>query len=193
MTPDGAPVGLDPADAEREFARAMAATDPEPAAPPKRSKPADGEAPKAPRGRPPKSARAPQAVKKVPSPQDDAARKAGVQGLAQIGGLFCLMLDSRTPDSNVSFRADAITLANAAEPIADAVVEVAKNNAQFAAVLDKVTAAGPYTALIGVGFQVGAQLARNHGLKQAEMLGARAPEVLLAEVEAAHQAAAEAA
>lgn len=186
--PDGKPVSLDPvADAERDFNRAMAANDPEPAAPPRRQKPADGDPEARPsrgRGRPPKSARAPQAVKKVPSPQTDAERKSGVQGLVQIGAAVCMLLDQRTPDSNIAFRADAITLANASDPIADAVVEVARNNAQFAATIDRITSAGPYAALISVGFSVGLQLASNHGLKAAQMMGAHSPEAIVASVEA---------
>jgi hypothetical protein len=81
-------------------------------------------------------------------------------GFAQIGAGACLMMDSRTPDSNIAWRADALTLANTAEPLAAACVEVAKNNASFAAALDKVTKIGPYSALISVGLGIAGQLAR---------------------------------
>jgi hypothetical protein len=93
------------------------------------------------------------------------------------------MADARTPDSNIAWRADAVTIANAAEPFASALVDVAKQSPGFAAALDKVTAVGPYGALIAVGLGLAGQLARNHGIVAGEMLGAVAPDVLLASLE----------
>lgn len=183
MTPDGSPVDLP--DADQEFARAMGATIHDVPAPPKRpEKPQnDSPAPKRPRGRPRKDERARvsggSSAPSKPDPEADARRGEGVSGLVQIGAGLCLVLDSRTPDSNVAFRADAVTLATNAKALADACVETAKHNASFAAALDKVTKAGPYAALVGVTMSVGAQLARNHGVKAAEMFGAKDPEDLL--------------
>jgi hypothetical protein len=63
-------------------------------------------------------------------------------------------------------------------------VETAKHNASFAKVLDKVTQAGPYAALVSVTLGLGAQIARNHGVKMGEALGAKAPEDVLAQLDA---------
>jgi hypothetical protein len=76
-----------------------------------------------------------------------------------------------------------VTLSSNAEAIGNAVAETASANAQFASVVDKITAAGPYAALVDVAFSDGGQLARNHGVKAAEMLGAQAPEQLVAGLE----------
>ena len=187
-TPDGTP--LDLPEVDKEFAKAMAATIHDVPAPPKRpEKPQnDSAAPKRPRGRPRKDERARvsggSTAPSKPDPAADTRRGEGVAGLVQIGAGACLLLDSRTPDDNIAFRADAVTLASNAKALADACVETAKHNSSFAAALDKVTKAGPYAALVGVTMGLGAQLARNHGVKAAEMFGAQAPEDVLASLEA---------
>lgn len=188
LTADGKPVAIDTDATEREFARVMSApvTDDEKLAPPKRPVAAAGDAEKPPRkrGRPAKAEqpRVTSAASKAAqdAPGTDAQRAEGVKGFAQIGAGLCLMADARTPETNIAWRADAVTIANAAEPLAAACVEVARSNAAFAAVLDKVTKVGPYGALISVGLGIGAQLARNHGVVAGEMFGAVAPEKLLA-------------
>jgi hypothetical protein len=186
VTPDGKPVDVDAAEQiERDFARAQSTAPTDTPSPPK--KPAtDGTEPAKPkRGRPPKSEqpRVTAAPPAASAPALDKQRLEGVKGFAQIGAGLCLMLDARTPDADVSWRADAVTLANAAEPLAAACVEVAKQNSGFAAALDKVTKVGPYGALISVGLGLAGQLARNHGIKAGEMLGAVSPEALLASLE----------
>jgi hypothetical protein len=130
----------------------------------------------------PRTTPMPAATPTPPSPELDAARTDGIKGLVQIGAVLALALDSRTPESNVAFRADAVTLAGSADAIAEAVTETARHNASFAAAVDKVTAAGPYAALVTVTFGVGMQLARNHGVNAAEMFGAKDPHVILQEV-----------
>lgn len=188
-TPEGKKLDADPVKVDREFARAMVAeTDAEIAAPPDRKPPAEGERPV--RRRPPKNQRTTGAPPKnatpaKPNPELDKQRSDGIKGIVQISAAVCMGLDSRTPDSNCAFKADAIVLASNADPIADAVVETAKHNAQFAAVVDRITAAGPYAALVGVAMSVGMQLARNHGFKAAEAFGAQAPEAIVAAVEEA--------
>lgn len=180
QTPEGEKIDIDPANVEREFSRAMA--DPEPgenAKPPRRSKPADGDKRPPRRGRPSKSERA-RTPKPAPKAQSDAERADGVKGLVQVAAGLCMVADSRTAPDNIAFKADAITLSDSAGPISAACVEVAKNNAQFAAVLDRVTSAGPYAALISVGVQVGAQIAANHGVAAAKVMGAKSPEEVLA-------------
>lgn len=140
------------------------------------------EAPKR-RTRPGKNerARTAQAVR-ASSPAVDQERSDGIKGLVQMSAAVCLVADSRTPDHDISFQADAITLASAADQIADAVVATCKKSESFARVVDKVTQVGPYAALVGVVFSVGAQLARNHGMQAAEMMGAVPPEQLIASV-----------
>jgi hypothetical protein len=91
---------------------------------------------------------------------DDNARRAGVKGLAQIGAGLALMLGKATKKD--AFTADAVTIASAADEIADACAETAQADPKFAAALDKVCAAGPYSALITVGISVMSQCARNH-------------------------------
>lgn len=189
VTLDGKAVDVDAAEQiERDFARAQATAPTDVPAPPRKPAETATDAPKPKRGRPPKSEQArvtsaAPAASTAQLAQLDKQRLEGVKGFAQIGAGLCLMLDSRTPDSNLAWRADAVTLANAADPLAAACVEVAKNNASFAAVLDKVTKVGPYGALLSVGLSVAGQLARNHGIQAGEMLGAVAPEKLLASLE----------
>lgn len=154
------------------------------------------EKPKPRRGRPPKDTRARTTNDKAPakkSPtvaaQTDAERKAGIQGLVQIGAGICMVLDQRTPESDVSFKADGYVLANSSEQIADACVETAKSNPAFGAAIDKVTKAGPYAALVGVMMSVGVQIAANHGVQAAKMMGGHDPKEYVASVEAQAQAA----
>jgi hypothetical protein len=187
QAPDGTPIDL--AEANKEFAEAMAATPGEVTdAPPKHKPENPVAAPKRPRGRPRKDDRARvSAGSTAPpkaDPEADARRGDGVRGLVQMAAGLCLVADSRTPDKNIAFRADAVTLAASSDALATACVETAKHSASFAAALDKVTQAGPYAALISVTLGLGAQLARNHGVKAGEMLGAKSPEDVLAALEA---------
>jgi hypothetical protein len=185
LTPDGVALEINAEDIEREFARTMAATPTDVPSPPKKPQADSTEPAKPKRGRPPKSEQ-PRVTTAAPSastPQLDKQRLEGVKGFAQIGAGACLVLDSRTPESNISWRADAVTLANSAEPLAKACVEVAKNNASFASALDRVTKVGPYGALLTVGLGVAGQLVRNHGIIAGEFLGAVPPGQLLASLE----------
>lgn len=155
--------------------------------PPRRAPRAETEEDKPRRGRPPKDAAA-RTAKAAPKParvQTDAQRKEGVKGLVQVASVLCLAMDQRTPAADVSFRADAYTLAANADAIADAVAETAKQSEGFARALDKITAAGPYAALVGVAFSVGMQLASNHGVTVARTLGAADPRDVVAAFEAA--------
>jgi hypothetical protein len=133
----------------------------EPAAPPKKV-PAvvvPGEAPKR-RGRPPKTDKPRVVSRTAAGPLGDEQRIQGVKGLAQIGaGLFLMASKATKKDA---YRADAITIASAADDLAQACVETAKADAGFAAALDKVCSAGPYAALISVGVGLASQITRNH-------------------------------
>lgn len=161
-TVDGKPVDVTPAeDIDRQFQAAMNDDGPDEQAPPKRRRSAEPaeDAPKPRRGRPPKSEQ-PRTTAKTVTAMDDASRAAGVKGLAQIGAGIALMLGKATKRD--AFTADAVTIASAADELADACVQTAKADAQFAAALDRVCSAGPYAALITTGVGIVAQIARNH-------------------------------
>lgn len=159
-TPGGKPVDVTPVDPDAvnaAFRSAMDDDGPDEQAPPKR-------APRQPDGggakpRTSKSEKSRTTAKPAVA-LDDAQRAAGVQGLAQIGAGFALMLGRAT--GRDAYQADAVTVASAAPQIADACVQVAKTDAKFAAALDKVCSSGPYAALISVGVSVGMQVMRNH-------------------------------
>ncbi len=166
-TEAGVPVPVpDEADARdkanQAFTAAMAASGEDKAPPvrPDRPAPESQEKPRRRRGRPPKDEQARTAAKTAVVTLSDDQRAQGVQGLVQIGAGLCLVASKTT--GNQAFRADAIAIASNAEPIASACVETARANPGFASALDKVCAAGPYAALIGVMVGVGSQLARNH-------------------------------
>lgn len=128
-------------------------------APPATMVPRSQDAPRR-RARTPKDEKARTASKAPSVALSDAQRAEGVKGLAQLGAGLCLMAGKATGSD--AWRADAITIASNADEIADACVQTAKANAAFAATLDKVCAAGPWGALIGVAVGVGSQIARNH-------------------------------
>lgn len=188
VTPDGKPVNVDPAAAEnieRDFARAMSEPAGDDKAPPKRAerKPeaaGAGDAPRVKRGpgRPRKDATEPQKAK--PAGLSREVRAQGVQGMVQLGAGACLLVERATGQE--AFRADAITLASAAEEIGSAVAGVCDQDERFARVVDRICAAGPYSALITVMFSVGSQVARNHG---AQVPGTHDPAELIEMAEAA--------
>ena len=146
-----------------------------PKKPEKPEKPADASKPR--RGRPPKSEQA-RTTAKTSASLTDAERAAGVQGLAQIAAAVPLMLARTT--GNPAWTADAVTIAANAPAIADACVQVAKNDARFAAALDRVCSSGPYAALISAGLAVGMQCFRNHR-PQMTLPGTVHPDELLKE------------
>lgn len=158
-TTAGKPVDVTPADTDAVFRSVMDADDgTDDQAPPKREpKPPAEDKPT--RTRTSKADRSRTTAKPSVS-LGDAERAAGVQGLAQLGAGIVLMIGRAT--GNSAYQADAVTIVSAAPAIADAAVQVAKNDARFAAALDKVCASGPYAALISVGVSVGMQCMRNH-------------------------------
>jgi hypothetical protein len=165
VTPGGQPVDVTPPDPDqvnRKFTAAMNDDGPDEQAPPRREpKPkADASAaPKVKRTRTPKSDQ-PRTTVQAAAPLGDEERAKGAKGYAQIGAGLALMIGKATKKD--AYKADAVTIASAADDIADAVVQTAKADPKFAAALDKVLAAGPYAALISVGMSVGLQCARNH-------------------------------
>lgn len=188
VTPEGQPVAVDPAAAdttERDFAKAMSDPDPgQEKAPPRRAerKPAASPAGEKARvtrgpGRPPKAAGKAGEAKTGLSHE---ARKAGIQGVVQLGAGLCLLAERGTGQK--AYKADAITLASSAGDLGEAIAATCDADERFARVVDKVCAAGPYSALISAVFSVGSQIARNHG---AAVPGTHDPDELIAMAEAA--------
>lgn len=145
------------------------------------------------------------AARKVAAPKrpgGDAARKAaarrnkaadyrkGVTGLLQMAGLPLLAAGKAT--HSTALLADAVAISTHAEPVAEAVADLAVEDARVAAVLDKLMSVGPYSALIGAVMPLAIQLAANHGIigpDQAAMLGATPPAEYVAELAAQAEAA----
>jgi hypothetical protein len=182
MTPEGQAVEIDltaPEKTEQEFARAMSEPSGDDKAPPKRAerKPAAPKAQEKPRvsrgpGRPAGS------KSEAPKGLSKEARSQGVAGIVQLAAGGCLLAERGTGQK--AFKADAITLASSAGEIGEAIADVCDSDERFARVIDKVCAAGPYSALITVMFSVGSQIARNHG---AAVPGTSNPEDLIAMAE----------
>lgn len=147
--------------------------------PPKREDKPAAEAPKRGRGRPKGSTNKP---KIAPAKLSREVRVQGVQGMVQIAAAGCMLASKSAKKQEVALQADAITLASASEEIASAVADTCAADERFARIVDKICTAGPYAALIQVGFQVGMQIARNHG---APVPGTHSPEELLEMAEAA--------
>jgi hypothetical protein len=202
-TPDGTPVTAPSAEAtEQAFARAMSTeprdapgTVPEsgPPGPPRRDPDAPfgrtktGEPKKGPGGRPtqhdkPRVAAAPEVANSATSAERRKTWVDGITGFAQIGAAGCLMVHQRTND--IAWKADALTIANTAPALAEAIADVAAQSDQLGRLLDKICSVGPYGALITVGIGLSAQLAANHGVKQATALGALPPQDLIKAFEA---------
>lgn len=199
ITTDGKPVDL--AAADRDFSASMAAPsadEPMAPAPPK----LDPDAPyglKAdgtPRQRPAGPGRgrkttrntdskppAPAAKQTSETPQAASQRRTeGIQGLAQIGAGLCLAVGKARKSE--AFKADAMVLAQNAEPLAQACASIAADNVAFAAAIDKITAVGPYGALIAVAVPMVTQLVRNHRPGMT-LPGTADPKDLVARLEAA--------
>ena len=186
VTPDGQPVDVDIAATEKinqEFARTMSEPAGDDKAPPRRAERAakaegSGDAPRVKRGpgRPSKASSEPSKAKITGLSHD--ARKQGVQGIVQLAAGACLLAERGT--GQPAFKADAITLASSAEDLGEAIAATCDSDERMARVVDKLCAAGPYSALITVMFSVGSQIARNHG---AAVPGTQAPEDLIAMAE----------
>jgi hypothetical protein len=165
-TVDGKPVDVAPVDPDAvnaTFAAAMNDDGPDTQAPPKRQPRGESQgssAPKPKRTRAPKAEQARTTTTPAGGALDDEARSRGVKGIAQITAGITLLLGKATGKD--AFKADAVTIASAADDAAAACVETAHADPKFAAALDRVCAVGPYGAMITVAVGVGSQLARNH-------------------------------
>jgi hypothetical protein len=187
MTEDGQAISVD--EAQLEFARAMAA--PEPDEPAQKAPPRiDHDAPPPPRrrGRPP-AAEKPRTRAKTAPPATDhrtpdkaaSDRVEAVSGLMQIIGGGCLVVAQRNNDEKLL--ADAVVIGEAGRPMGEACASVAATNPKFAAALDKLTSAGPYAALLTVAVGLGSQLAANHDVLPGGAMGTRKRSDILATLE----------
>lgn len=132
-------------------------------------------------GRPPRARTKPKPTQSTESPEDVSERRtAGVESLFNVGAGMALGLSIRFGDA---YKADAVVLAKSAEPMAKACTEVAEQDPRFAAILDKITASGPYASLFAVSIPIVAQLAMNHGVTAMRALNAVPPEQLLAQLD----------
>lgn len=119
------------------------------------------------------------------TPQDALQRRTeGIESLFQFASAGTLMMWMRTDQK--SWQADTITLSEHAPAVARAVAETAAVNPKFAALIDKVTAVGPYGALISAVLPLMAQLASNHGIAVGRAMGGKTPEELISEFESAN-------
>lgn len=154
-----------------------------------------------PKGRPaaprPPSARSSSSAPRKPKTPDF---RPGIIGLAQLVAAPLLIAGQM---GNRAALADAGAITMHAPAIADGMQTTAEQDERFAAVLERVLAAGPWAALIAPVVGLAVQLGANHGLippAMAQMAGALPPDSLIehlaaqqAHVRAAWEAAAAAA
>ena len=162
-TTDGQQVEVTRTEINANFDAAMNDDPPAPAAPPRRQRAADPPATAADRFKRRRASKdeKPRADAKAAAVAlTDEQRLQGAKGLAQVTAGVAMVAAKAT--GNMAFAADAMTIVNQSDALAEACVETAKASPAFAAALDKVCAAGPYAALIGVGVAIVSQMARNH-------------------------------
>ncbi len=92
---------------------------------------------------------------------------AGVMGLLQIPAAGLAVAGQVRPE----LAADSAALLIYGPPMANAIAELAAQDARIAAVLDRIMAAGPYGALIAAAVPLVAQIMVNHDLLPAGLLG----------------------
>lgn len=114
--------------------------------------------------------------------------RPAVGGLLQLVSTPLIILGSQRDE----YLADAAAISLHAQPIVEAVNDLAQTNPQVARVLDSLTRVGPYGALLTAVVPLAIQLAVNHRViphQVAEGLGAQNPEALVGAVrqEAARQ------
>ena len=89
-----------------------------------------------------------------------AARVEGAKALHAIAAGAAALAGKLTGQS--AFLADSLVISAAADDGAQVLADTADADPRFAAVLDRLTAVGPYGALITYGLSLGSQLLRNH-------------------------------
>jgi len=189
-TTDGKPVEVTPPDPDavnRQFTAVMNDDGPEQELPRRAARGLATDEPRPARGRTakPKAEKSRTTSKAAPALTHEG-RVKGLQGWAQIGaGLFAM---GGKATGSTALLADALTITDNAEAAAEAVAEMCDTDPRFAATIDRICAAGPWSGLIAVGVTVGSQMLRNHrpGMKIA---GTVHPDELLKRAADQYQAA----
>lgn len=109
----------------------------------------------------------------------------GVMGLFQIPAGVLGILGTANP----TFLADSATITVYAPPVAVALSDLANERPEIAAVLDRVLAIGPYSALVAAVAPMILQILCNHGVVPVGILGTTKPDDLVAYVVAQQEAA----
>jgi hypothetical protein len=108
-----------------------------------------------------------------------AARAEAVDGIFQIAGTVLVVTKNYADAGAIAIHKDNISIE---------VAKVADENEKFAALLDRLTAVGPYAGLLTAVLPLAMQLAANHGridpLKAGGLMGVQSPEALVAQVQA---------
>jgi len=108
-----------------------------------------------------------------------ASRAEAIDGLFQIAGTALVVSKQYADAGAISIHKDAISLEAA---------KVADENEKFGALLDRLTAVGPYAGLLTAVLPLAMQLAANHGridpVKAGGLMGIQSPEALALQVEA---------
>ena len=123
---------------------------------------------------PPKRKAPPAARKRPPGPDYAGA----VMDVARGPLLGLTLAGMRVP----ALMADAVAIEQHLPPIAEELGKLADSRPEVAAMLDRLTAAGPYAALLGALVPLGLQLAANHGLLRPGMFGTVPPDALIAQM-----------
>jgi len=91
-----------------------------------------------------------------------AERREAVDGIFQLAGFGCIMMRQY---------ADAGAIGMHSPPVATELVALSEKNESIARALDYLTEAGPYAGLIVAVMPLVLQIAANHGIVKAELVG----------------------
>ena len=116
--------------------------------------------------------------------------RKGVEGLLQVPAMALTMVAVQS--QKAEYLADAYTISKAAPAIAEAVSDLANDQPQIAAVLDKVLKVGPYGALMTALMPLAMQLMTNHKVIPVGVGGTVSVEAQLHAAQAEAEAAANA-
>lgn len=145
-----------------------------PSPPPRSGSQSKRPTPPRPRGRPPGSATKP---KKAPEQKD---YRTPLLGIGQLAAAPCLLAGQAL--KRPEFIADGAAITTHTPPIADAINQLAHDDPQVAAILDRLLVIGPYGALLAAIMPLVAQIVTNHRkevLPVTQAFGAVDPDVLI--------------
>lgn len=131
-----------------------------------------------PRGRPPGSTSGAPRKPKKPERKD---YRPPILGVFQLAAAPCILAGQALKQS--AFIADAAAITMHAPPIAEAINDLANEDPQVAAVLDRLLVIGPYGAVLAAALPLAAQVITNHRasvLTVTQAFGAVNPEQLIA-------------